>query len=75
MYVNPKLLIYPFPSFPFNNSNRKFVFYVHGSTFILYITSFVSFFKIPHIGDSIAFVWLTSLRMMFCRSVHVAARH
>ena len=40
--VNPKLLIYLSPLFPFGN--HKFVFYIYGSISVLYISLFVSFF-------------------------------
>ena len=40
--MNPKLLIYPSPPFPFGN--HKFVFYDCDSLSVLEISSFVSFF-------------------------------
>ena len=71
--VNPKLLIYPFPTFPFGN--HKFAFYVCGSISVLYISSFVSFFYIPHVSGMIRYlsfsVWLCSLRI-FSGFTHLA---
>ena len=49
--ANPKLLIYPSCPFPFGN--HKFVFYVCGSISVLYISSFISFFLIPHTSNII----------------------
>ena len=47
---NVKLLIYP--SWPFPFDNYKFVFHFCKSISALQISSFVSFFKIPLIGDT-----------------------
>ena len=48
MYINPKLLIYPFLL-----SSHQFVFCVCESISVFYINSFVSFFKSPHTSDII----------------------
>ena len=78
MDVNPKPLIYP----PYPHISPLVtisLFSISVSLFQLHnksISSFVSFFKnqIPHVGDMVfAFVWLISLSMMICRSIHVAA--
>jgi len=41
-YVKPKLLIYPTP--PFLLCNHTFIFFVCGSIFVLYVSSFASLF-------------------------------
>ena len=75
--VNLELLIYPHPAPTFSFGSRKFVFYVFESVSVSQISSFVSFFKTPHISDIIWYlsfsVWLTSLSMIISRSIPVAA--
>ena len=39
------------PPQPFPLGNRKFVFYICDSISVFQISSFVPFFKIPHISD------------------------
>ena len=46
-YVNRNLPIYP--SLPLPSGSHKFVFHICNSVSILYISSFVPFFYIPHI--------------------------
>ena len=47
--VNPQLPIYPSSFFPFGD--HKFVCYVCESISVLCISSFIYFFKFPHISD------------------------
>ena len=65
VYDNLQILIYSSPPFPFGN--HKFVFYVSGSIYFLYISSFASFL-IPHISKIMWYfsfsIWLTSLSMI-----------
>ena len=72
--VNPKLLIYPSL---LNFGNHTFVFYVCGSVSVLQISSYVSFFQIPHISDIImiyVFLCLTYFTQYDnLQSIHVAA--
>ena len=73
VYVNPVLLIYPSPTFPFSNH----VCFC-GSISVLEISPLVcSFFQIPHVSDSIwhlSFsVWLTSFCMIISRYIQDAA--
>ena len=72
--ANTKLLICLSFPFPFLFGNHKFVSYVCESVSILYISLFVSFFKIPGISNIVwfAFLWLTSLHMTIPRPIRVA---
>ena len=75
IYVNPKLLFYHSPSFP---SVTISLFSVSVNLFVLYISSFVSFcspkFCVQMIPWHLSFsVWLTSIIVIICRSIYVAA--
>ena len=54
VYINPKLLIYLPPHFPFGN--HKFVFSAYESLSVLKVSSFASSFETPHISDIIRYL-------------------
>ena len=72
-----RLPIWSSQSTPPPLSNQKSILYVCESLSVLYISSLVSYFRF-HIevisyGIYLSLLWLTSLGVIICRSIHVAA--